>query len=426
MLIKSQLGEDKRRFRLKEASFPCLCFTISSLYCLSSDSIYTISYLDDENEYVTLASTEDLKEAHSISPTMIKILIIKCDINRNSNNNINNNSNISDINNCNNVNSNNTNNNSNNNNSQNRKAGNIEDIALSMLSNDKIVSSINSLLSNTLTDYLPSIINTTIPYTIPILVSTISNMKKNGDSDPLCLDVPISSREKRFSCSAEEKFLEPLRSSQTLLNGSGVITSLNGLNNNFNNIINNNSHSSILSHSLPVYSQTPTSSIQPAAEVTVSSNQTNSSPLKDSTQDLILPPPPSATPSATSYRKSSSPIPFLFGSRNDNQVVPESSFRPISPVTTELINQTATENSSPNRKRTTSLKTFFTSILSSSSSISNNNNNNNNNISSNSNTINTNTISNGTIAEEPSTPKQQTQSSDNPFINQPTLEQIVS
>ncbi|GAM19711.1 hypothetical protein SAMD00019534_028860 [Acytostelium subglobosum LB1] len=265
--------------------------------------------MDDENEWITLASTEDLKEANSISPSLLKILVVKCDEpgsktpssmgqvdvdtqqqqhpsqtsqhhqlpqQQQNNKYIKNNQKNNDF---------------------------IEDIAMNILSNDRLMETINSILSQSLADNLPSIINSTIPYTIPILVSTISNLKKN-ESEPSSHSSGLSNKEKRFSCSAEEKYLEPSAKTSTAT-PSSFITSPNATSS-------TNSHTSILSQSLPVYT------INNNPIVLSPPMQSNdSSPLKDSTQELAPPPQPVDAPlvqvtTSLPSRKSSSPIPFFF------------------------------------------------------------------------------------------------------------------
>ncbi|KYQ91484.1 hypothetical protein DLAC_08452 [Tieghemostelium lacteum] len=183
ILIKSELGEDKRRFRLKECSFSCLCYNLTSLYQLSNDSIYSILYLDNENEWITLASTDDLKEAYSISPLLIKIKInlINLISSQKQQQEQEQQEQQEPINSYVNYNRNNT---------------KTIHIVNEILSDEQSTRAINNILSSTLMNYLPIIIKNTIPYTIPVLVSTIHQYHNNNNNE--------QKKDDKFSCDEEQ------------------------------------------------------------------------------------------------------------------------------------------------------------------------------------------------------------------------------
>jgi hypothetical protein len=64
--LKCRFGDDIRRISLEDTTFEGLCLALLELYSFKTTHL-TIKYLDDENELISITSTEELREADRIS-----------------------------------------------------------------------------------------------------------------------------------------------------------------------------------------------------------------------------------------------------------------------------------------------------------------------------------------------------------------------
>ncbi|ORZ18578.1 hypothetical protein BCR42DRAFT_229494 [Absidia repens] len=75
IVLKCQYGKDIRRLTINQApTYDELCLMVSRIFKLPSSEDITLTYTDNENDYISLLDDNDINHAVSLS-TLLKITV---------------------------------------------------------------------------------------------------------------------------------------------------------------------------------------------------------------------------------------------------------------------------------------------------------------------------------------------------------------